>query len=76
MNENLVYYRIRRGQTKTEKLKKTLQNTIFIQKNAIKNGLKPSFSDRFYIFLEQILLSFPDAMILKIFTFLHYKNEK
>lgn len=74
--ENLIYYRIRSGQTKSEKLKKTLKNTIFIQKNAIKNGLKPSISDRIYIFLEQILLLLPDKIILKIFTFLHYKNEK
>lgn len=76
LDNDLIKYRIRSWQTKTDKLKETINNTIFIQKKAIKNGLNPTFSDKIYIFLEQILLFLPNVIILKLFKILEYKNAK
>lgn len=76
LNSDLLKYRIRNWQSKSDKLKETIKNTIFIQKRAIKNWLKPSFSDRVYIFLEQILLFLPNSFTLFLFKILEYKNAK
>lgn len=75
LNIFLLKLRIRRWQTKSSKLKETLRNTINLQKKYIKLWIKPSFSDRIYIFLEQILLFLPNMVILKLFKILEYKNE-
>ncbi|GHW02768.1 hypothetical protein AGMMS50249_5540 [candidate division SR1 bacterium] len=76
VDDNLIKYRIRNGQSKSTKLKETLRNTIFIQKKAIKVGLKPTFSDRMYHFLEKYLLLLPSWLILWLFTKLELKDNK
>ncbi len=77
LQENLLQYRVRKWQTKSNKLKETLKNTLFIQKRAItKYKIKASFSDRVYHFLEKILLLFPDFLILWLFKKLEYKTWK
>lgn len=76
LDNDLLKYRIRTWQTKSDKLKQTIKNTIFIQKRAIKNWMKASFWDRVYICLEQILLFLPNSFILFLFKLLEYKNAK
>ncbi len=77
LDKNILKYRVRNWQTKSRRLKKTLKNTLLIQKRAIKKyQIKPNFSDRFYHFLERILLFFPDRFILFLFKKLEYKNGK
>ncbi|RKW21843.1 glycosyltransferase family 2 protein [Candidatus Gracilibacteria bacterium] len=69
--------RIRSGQTKSESLKQTIKNTLKVQKKAIKvYGIKASFSDYFYQFLERILLLLPSGFVLGLFKKLEYKNDK
>jgi len=76
LDEYLVLYRIRTGQTKSENLKQTLRNTIFIQQRAIKEyHISPSFSDRMYHVSEKILLVFPNSFILFLFMKLEYSHE-
>lgn len=75
LNNNLIKYRIRNWQSKSNKLKQTIKNTIFIQKRAIKNWVKASFSDRVYIFLENLLLLLPNSFILWLFKKLEYRNK-
>lgn len=76
IDKDLIKYRIRKWQSKSDKLKQTIKNTIFIQKKAIKNWLKPNFWDNIYIFLENILLFLPDSLVLFLFKKLEYKNAK
>lgn len=76
LSEDLIKYRIRQWQTKSDKLKETIKNTIFVQKKAIKNWIKPSFSDKIYIFLEQILLILPNCFVIYLFKKLEYKDVK
>ena len=76
LDKILLKLRIREGQSKYDKLKQTLKNTIFIQKRAIKEyGIHPSFSDKAYIFLEKILLHFPKGIIIGLFKLLAYKKK-
>ncbi len=72
LDKNLYRVRIREGQTKSNKLKQTLRNTIKLQKKYIKLWIKPSISDRIYIFLEQCLLMLPSNIILWLFKILNY----
>lgn len=76
LNNYLLKLRIRNWQTKSSKLKETLKNTINLQKKYIKLGIKASFSDKIYIFLEQILLFLPNVIILNLFKILEYKKWK
>ncbi len=77
LDNNLYKVRIRSWQTKSDKLKETIKNTIFIQKKAIKKyWLQPSFSDKVYHFLEHCLLLLPNRLILWLFKKLTYKNAK
>lgn len=76
LDNDLLKYRIRKWQSKSDKLKQTIKNTILIQKKAIKNGLKPSFLDIVYIFLENILLFLPNRLVLFLFKKLEYKNAR
>lgn len=72
----VLKYRIRNNQTKSEKLKETLKNTIFIQKRAIKKyWLKANFSDKIYHFLEKILLFLPEKFVLFLFKKLEYDKK-
>lgn len=75
LNNFLLKLRIRKWQTKSNKLKETLKNTIKLQKKYIKLWIKPSISDKIYIFFEQILLFLPNIIILKLFKIIEYKNE-
>lgn len=73
----LLQYRVRTGQTKSDKLKETIKNTIFIQKRAIKKyWIKPTTSDKIYHLLEKWLLVLPSGLILRLFKKLTYKNAK
>jgi glycosyltransferase involved in cell wall biosynthesis len=77
LDNNLIKYRLRSWQTKSIKLKETIRNTILIQKRAIKQyWIKSNLSDKIYIFLEQIILFFPNFVIIWLFKYLEYKNEK
>lgn len=76
LNNDLLKYRIRKWQSKSDKLKATIKNTIKIQKNAIKKWLKPSFWDILYIFLEKLLLFLPNKLILWLFKKLEYRKWK
>ena len=68
----LLRYRVRKWQTKSDKLKQTLRNTIKLQEKYIDKWIKPSLSDRIYIFLEKCLLMLPSNIILWLFKFLEY----
>lgn len=76
LNNFLIKYRIRDWQSKTEKLKQTIKNTILIQKKAINNWLKPTISDNIYMFLLRILIYLPSNIILFLFKKLEYKKWK
>lgn len=77
INEFLYKVRIRDWQTKSKNLKKTLKNTLFVQKRAFKKyWLKPNFSDKISYFLLKILYFFPSFFILYLFKKLEYKNDK
>lgn len=76
LDEYLLKLRIRDWQTKSSKLNETIKNTIMLQKKYIKMWLKPSFSDKIYIFLEQVLLILPNFVILYLFKKLEYKKWK
>jgi len=76
LNNFLLRLRIRDWQTKSSKLKETLRNTIKLQKKYIKLWIKPSFSDKLYIFIEQILLFLPNVIILNLFKIIEYKKWK
>ena len=68
----LLKYRVRKWQTKSDKLKQTLKNTIKLQEKYIKLWIKPSISDRIYIFLEKCLLMLPSNIVLWLFKILNY----
>lgn len=77
LDQILISLRIRSWQTKSTKIKETLRSTIEIQKNAIRNlGVKASFSDRVYIFLEEILLMFPAGFIYWLFMCINVRKWK
>lgn len=72
---DFIKYRIRAGQTKSEKIKETLINTLYIQKRAIyEYSLKPKTSDKIYYFLEKVLLFFPKGVILWLFKRNNYSR--
>lgn len=68
----LLKYRVRKWQTKSDKLKQTLRNTIKLQEKYIKKWIIPSISDRIYIFLEKCLLMLPSNIVLWLFKILNY----
>ena len=72
LDKVLLRYRVRKWQTKSDKLKQTLKNTIRLQEKYIKKWIKPSISDRIYIFLEKCLLMLPSNTILWLFKILEY----
>lgn len=77
LDEKLYFLRIRSWQTKSEKLKQTLKNTLFVQKKARKiYKIKASFSDYIHYFLLKILYFFPSNFILFLFKKLEFKNDK
>jgi len=77
LNDFLIKYRIRKWQTKSEKLKDTIKNTIFIQKRATREyKIKSSISDKIYIFLEELLIFLPNNLVLSLFKKLEYKKWK
>ncbi len=77
LNDFLVKLRIRKGQTKSEKLKQTIKNTIFIQKRAVKKyWIKSKFSDKIYLFLENFLLYLPSSFVIYLFKKIEYRWKK
>lgn len=73
----LIKYRIRKWQTKSNKLKETLKNTLFIQKRAVNEyKIKENFWDIIYRFLEKILLFLPNCFVIYLFKKLEYKRWK
>ena len=72
LDKVLLKYRVRRWQTKSDKLKQTLKNTIKLQEKYIKLWIKPSLSDRIYILLEKCLLILPSNIVLWLFKILNY----
>ena len=73
LNISLLKLRIRKGQTKSDKLKQTIKNTIKIQGKAIQEyRIQPSLSDLVYILLEHTLLLLPASLIIKIFQKITY----
>jgi glycosyltransferase involved in cell wall biosynthesis len=77
INEPLLKLRIRSGQTKSEKLKEHLWNSIKLQKRAIvEYWIDASLSDKLYIFCEQILYFFPSAFVLWLFKLIEYRKWK
>ena len=76
LNYYLLKYRLRKWQIKSNKLKNTIKNSIFVQKRAIKKyWIKSSFSDKIYHFLEKILLFIPENFILWLFKKLEYNKN-
>jgi glycosyltransferase involved in cell wall biosynthesis len=72
---NLYKVRIRKNQSKSNKLKETLKNTIFVQKRAVKQyWIKSDFSDKIYFVLENILLYLPSTFIIWLFKKIEYKK--
>lgn len=77
LNENLIKYRVRKWQTKSDKLEETIKNTLFIQKRAIKEyWIKANFSDKIYHILEKSLLFLPNSFIMWLFKKLEYRKWK
>lgn len=74
LNKILLKYRIRKQQTKSNKLKETLRNTIILQKKYMKLWIKASFSDRIYILCEYILLLLPNKFVNFLFKKITYKE--
>ena len=75
LEENLVKLRIRKWQTKSANLKQTIKNTIFIQKRANKEYMiKSNFSDKIYLFLENILLYLPSNSVMWLFKKMEYEK--
>jgi len=72
LDHTLLKYRVRSGQTKSDKLKQTLKNTITMQKKYIKLWIPPTLSDKIYILGEQILFYLPDWFIIQLFKLLEY----
>ena len=74
LNDFLIKYRIRSGQSKTQ-VKKALKTTINIQKKAFTQyGLKPSISDKVFRYIENLLFFLPDRIILELFKKLEYRK--
>jgi len=75
LDDFFLYYRLRAWQTKSSHIKKTLENTIFIQKRAVTEyWLERSFWDSAYIILEQILLYLPSYIVTFLFQKIEYKK--
>jgi hypothetical protein len=75
--QDLIKYRVHDSQSKKQKLKSTLKNTILIQKRAIeKYEIVPSLWDKWYHFLESLLVLFPNFLILFLFKKFEYKSAK
>lgn len=72
LSNTLLEYRVRSWQTKSDKLKETLKNTIFLQKKYSKLWIPTNFSDKVYRFIENILLCLPSDFILFLFKKIHY----
>jgi len=74
-NKFLYKVRIREWQSKSNKLKQTIKNTIFVQKRSIKKyWIKLSFWDKIYHLLEKVLLFLPSNLVLFLFKKLEYKK--
>ena len=76
IDKDLLKYRIRKWQIKTNHLKQTIRNTIALQQKYIKLGMRPSILDKIYIFLERCLLLLPSNIILRLFKVIEYSNWK
>lgn len=74
LDQDLYKVRIRSWQSKSDKLKQTLRNTLLVQERAIERWLTPSISDRLYRYCLQALLIFPSSFILFLFKLLEYKK--
>lgn len=72
LSKNLLKYRIRKGQVKSEKVKGTIKGTLRVQSEAY-HSLRPSLSDRIYHFCLQCLQLLPKQVILALFILLEYK---
>lgn len=76
LDSPLYQVRIREWQSKSEALKQTIKNTIFIQKRAIKKyNIRSTTSDNIYHLLERILLILPTSFIMWLFIKLEYKKS-
>ena len=75
---DLACIRLRKGQTKSSKIKETLKNTLSLQKNALlKYKLIPSYSDRIYWFFENILYYLiPSSILFSLFKIIEYRKWK
>jgi len=75
LDKNLIKYRLRKWQEKSEKIKETLENTILVQeKNIKKFWIKLKFLEKIFILIEKILLFFPKNFIFWLFKFFEYKK--
>ena len=72
INKTFLKYRIRSWQTKSDRLKRTLRNTINLQNKYRKLWIKANMSDRIYNFLERCLLLLPADVIMWLFKVLTY----
>lgn len=73
---NFLKLRIRAWQTKSDKLKQTLKNTIYLQEKYVRLWIKASVSDKIYLIFEKILYLFPKIIILWLFKTLEYQRWK
>lgn len=71
LNENLLYYRIRKW-AETSNIKKTIKWVLKCQKDAY-SKIKPSLSDLVYHFALSCLLLLPKKLIFKLFNWIEYK---
>lgn len=73
LDHTLIKHRIRSGQTKSEKVKETLRNTIVIQSRArVRYWLKASLSDYIYNAALRLLLILPSTWIWRLFRYWQY----
>lgn len=76
IDKNLLKYRIRKWQAKSN-IKEVLKKTIEVQeKNITKFNVQITFWDKTYIFLEKILLFLPKKVIFNLFKIIEYKWKK
>ncbi|MBA2846972.1 glycosyltransferase involved in cell wall biosynthesis [Methanococcus maripaludis] len=74
LDEFLLKYRITKTQSKTTQLKKTLKNTLKIQKKWLFNKKFFSVFGVIYYFLEHLMYFLPSKFVLKLFKVLNYEK--
>ena len=69
----LLKYRVSKTQGKKTHLKETLRSTVALKKKWVVR--KGTFSDVLYLFLERILLLFPERFVLWLFKKVRYSKK-